>query len=115
MVGWANEPQPGNPVVELARQMRKSVDTSYSDDQVTLNGKQLRELYVGAGLTDVRIVPQGFASTPFAEVVLPPQILTRMMSAMACGFDKVIGKSTPHALLKSLSWNLIAAGRKAQY
>ena len=112
--GWivANEPQSANPIVELARRIRKSVDAAYSDDQVTLDGDRLRSLYENAGLDNIRIVPQGFTSTPFAEVVLPPQVVTRVLSKAACGFDTMIGQAPAKGMLQNLSWNLIAAGQR---
>jgi len=112
--GWliANEPQPGNPLVQLTRQIRKTVDSGYSPDQVTLSGLELTKLYEDAGLQDIRIVPQGILSTPFAEVVMSPQVLTKPLSRLACGFDRFACNAVNHGLLKCLSWNLIAAGRK---
>ena len=112
--GWliANEPQPGNPFVQLARKIRKSIDSSYSEDQVTLSGDDLTKLYKDAGLQDIRIVPQGMLSTPFAEVVMSPQFLTKPLSHIACGFDRLAFNPVTNRVLKYASWNLTAAGRR---
>ncbi|MFK7767651.1 MAG: trans-aconitate 2-methyltransferase [Mariniblastus sp.] len=112
--GWliANEPQPGNPMVQLARGIRKSVDSGYSSDQVTLSGSDLTTLYKDAGLEEIKIVPQGLLSTPLAEVVLPPQFLTKPLAHAACGFDRIAHNPVTNGLMKFLSWNLVAAGRR---
>jgi len=58
-------------------------------------------------------VPQGLLSTPFAEVILQPQAITRWLAALACvtdaGLERLMGR-----LLQPFTWNLIAAGRKPQ-
>jgi SAM-dependent methyltransferase len=65
--GWlvANEPQPGNLLIHLARQVRKRVDRGYSADQAELSLQEIGGLYRRAGLTDLRILPQGLLTTPF--------------------------------------------------
>lgn len=112
--GWliANEPQPGNPLVQLARRIRKSVDSSYSDDQLTLSHDDLMKLYQDVGLQDIQIVPQGMLSTPFAEVVMSPQFLTKPLSRIACGLDRLAFNPFTNRVLKYVSWNFTAAGRK---
>lgn len=111
--GWvvANEPHPGNPLVHIARGLRKRTDANYSSDQCELTGDELHSLYIQAGLVDVRIQPQGLFSTPFAEVVLPPQWLTSRVSRLACGTDTLL-EGTLGQHLHCLSWNLVAAGRR---
>jgi 2-polyprenyl-3-methyl-5-hydroxy-6-metoxy-1,4-benzoquinol methylase len=106
----ANEPQPANPLVRAARKVRKRVDNAYSDDQRELSARDLEQMFEAAGLEDVRILPQGVFSTPFAEVVLKPEIVIRPMSAMACAVDTLL-ETTLGPLLRPLSWNLVASGR----
>ncbi len=112
--GWilANEPQPGNPIVRAARQVRKVVDSHYSSDQVELSKHDLQQFYQAADLVEVSMTPQGIFSTPFAEVILSPQSVTRRVSSLACMIDALLEDRTP-GLLQYVSWNLIAAGRRA--
>lgn len=113
--GWivANEPQPANLLIHAARNVRKKVDSKYSSDQVELTSAQLRDALTGAGFEDVRLVPQGILSTPFAEVPLKPAMLWGPAASAACAADRVIEAAAGPALA-ALSWNLIAAGRKPQ-
>jgi 2-polyprenyl-3-methyl-5-hydroxy-6-metoxy-1,4-benzoquinol methylase len=108
----ANEPQPGNPVVSAARWVRKRTDRSYSADQVELSADQLRSTLEDAGLEEVRLVPQGLLSTPFAEVPLRPEPVVAALSRLACAADRVLESLLPELLTRRLSWNLVAAGRK---
>lgn len=112
--GWllANEPQSANPVIQISRHVRKLVDPAYSVEQRYYRKAELDALWRGAGLADVRIVPQGLFSTPFAEVVFPDVAPTRWAAKLACLMDRGLEASVP-ALLAPLSWNLVAAGRKA--
>ncbi|REK23570.1 MAG: class I SAM-dependent methyltransferase [Planctomycetota bacterium] len=107
----ANEPQSGNPLVRAARYVRKNLDASYSDDQAELSAAEMRTLYERAGLTNIRIVPQGIFSTPFAEVPLNPTLLTRPLTKLACGVDTLI-ESCAAPLLRPVTWNLIASGQR---
>jgi 2-polyprenyl-3-methyl-5-hydroxy-6-metoxy-1,4-benzoquinol methylase len=113
--GWfvANEPHPGNPLICLARVIRKRLDPQYARDHQELSAADLQRLYGRAGLVEIRIVPQGLLSTPFAEVILQPQAITRWLAALACvtdaGLERLMGR-----LLQPFTWNLIAAGRKPQ-
>lgn len=106
----ANEPQPGNPVVQGLRKIRTKVDTSYSDEQEFLSAEYLRDMYSQAGFTAIRTVPQGYFSTPFAEVILRPQAVFSLLSKTACALDRVLESGTGK-LLGRMSWNVIACGR----
>lgn len=111
--GWliANEPQPANPLISLARKIRKKVDSNYSSDQRELSAKELREAYQQAGLVDIKVIPQGFFSTPFAEVPIKPQLLMAPFAALSTLADKAI-ECLPSFLISKLSWNLVIAGRR---
>lgn len=111
--GWfvANEPQPSNALIRVARKLRKSIDPSYTKEQAQLTAEQLRGVYSRAGLTEVVTKAQGFLSTPFAEVPLKPHVLAIPLSSCACLFDKILFSSGASVLAK-LSWNVVAAGRK---
>lgn len=111
--GWllANEPQPSNPLIRMARRYRKRMDRDYSDEQDEMTAEDLRTTYLKAGLTDIKITPQGLLSTPFAEVPLGPAWLTRPIAKACCGIDTA-AERVIRPLLGKVTWNLIAAGRK---
>ena len=113
--GWlaANEPQPGNPLIHLARRVRKRVDGAYSPDQRELSGRDLRGALRDAGFTQIRIIAQGVLSTPFAEVVMRPQWLALPLAHIACAADSVLDP-TLGRLLPAVSWNLICVGRRPE-
>lgn len=102
-----NEPQNGNPVIQLARRIRKGTDPHYSEDQSVYSGESLRAVFSDAGFELVKLVPQGMLSTPFAEVAMPAQPIVTPLSSLACDLDRMMERSFPR-LLRHLSWNLIA-------
>ena len=108
----ANEPQPGNPLIKWARALRKKTDDNYSSDQVEFTATQLAAVYQEAGLIDIKITPQGFFSTPFAEVTMPLQPIMAPLSKFACGLDRLIER-LPGVMTwgKWLSWNFVVSGR----
>ncbi|QDS86670.1 Phthiotriol/phenolphthiotriol dimycocerosates methyltransferase [Rosistilla ulvae] len=111
--GWlvVNEPQPSNPIVGLARRLRKQCDASYSDEQLELTGQEMESCFASAGLTSLRLRSQGLMSTPFAEVPMKPSWLTAPASRIACGLDRGI-EAVAGRLLTPLTWNVIVAGQK---
>lgn len=111
--GWlvVNEPQPSNPVVGIARRLRKQIDASYSDDQLELSGQQMGNCFRDSGLATIRQQPQGLLSTPFAEVPMRPSWLTAPAARIACGLDRGI-EAIAGRLLTPLTWNVIVAGQK---
>ena len=110
--GWilANEPQSGNPVFQIARKIRMSLDRNYSDEQLQYSQKQLTDMFHSAGLSDVQVMPQGLFSTPLAEVALPYQGLLSPISTGLCALDGVIERCVGGSLVWPF-WNLIVAGR----
>jgi trans-aconitate methyltransferase len=107
----ANEPQSGNPLLQAARGIRTRIDPAYSADQRTFGAAALFRMLVDSGFDRVDVRPQGFLSTPFAEVPLGPAAWTRRLAAAACRIDA----ATEDALgpwLEPLSWNLVATGRR---
>ncbi len=108
----ANEPQPANPCIRVARAIRKKTDLSYSEDQLQLSKSDLREILNEGGLVDVQVTPQGLFSTPFAEVPLGPQWLTTYLSRFCCGVDRIVERTAGN-MLGPFSWNLIASGKKS--
>jgi SAM-dependent methyltransferase len=105
-----NEPQPANRLFHRLRKIRAFVDSSYSVDQEELEEETLINVFESAGLRHVAALPQGLFSTPFAEVMLKPAILTGRLSAFACGTDRFLERSFPDKL-KRFSWNLIVKGQ----
>lgn len=112
--GWlvVNEPHPTNPLFSYARRVRKRIHKDYSSEQDEISGEQLSRMLIEAGLCDVILTPQGLFSTPFAEVIVRPLILARPLAIAACMLDRTLEKMA-RPMLHKLSWNLIAAGRKA--
>ena len=106
----ANEPQSGNPAISFLRWVRKKTDPSYSEDQEEYSKEELIKLAQQAGLTDIQIYPQGLFSTPFAEVLLPFQIIMMPLSKFACFLDRVLEKYLP-GILSFISWNLILVAK----
>lgn len=111
--GWlvVNEPHPANPLFSYARRVRKRIHKDYSTEQEEIAGEQLVGMFTEAGLGDIFLRPQGLLSTPFAEVIVRPLPLARMLAAPACTADRVLEK-VAGPVLRHLSWNLIAAGRR---
>jgi len=110
--GWlvANEPQHSNFVIRLARKIRKKIDGAYSSEQVELSANDLRSAFEETGFGDTKVLPQGIFSTPFAEVIMPLQFITSILSYLACKLDTMLEIVFPRTL-KFFSWNLVVAGR----
>jgi ubiquinone/menaquinone biosynthesis C-methylase UbiE len=109
--GWVavNEPQPHNPIIRILRRVRKRVDKTYADDQVEFSPSELVEMFERHGLVDVETRPQGYLSTPFAEVPLPVGAVTARLAAVAVSVDRWLGNRRS---LQRLAWNSVAVGRK---
>lgn len=110
--GWlaVNEPSSHNYLINVARNVRKKLDKDFSDEQVSISNTELVTILERNGFTDVKTYAQGLFSTPFAEVVMP-QVIAAPLSLIGVGFDKLI-EAIGAGLLKPVSWNLIAVGRK---
>jgi SAM-dependent methyltransferase len=108
----ANEPQGANPLIRGARAIRKRLAKDYSDEQDQYRAEELRALFLDAGLEDVRLIPQGLFSTPFAEVAMPMQRVADIASRAACRADKWL-EGTAVGRLRNASWNLIAVGKRS--
>ncbi len=107
----ANEPQPGNPIITWARALRKITDNNYSSDQVEFTATELAAQFQEAGLIDITITPQGFFSTPFAEVAMPLQSIMTPISRIACALDNIIERLPGvRTWGRWLSWNIVVSG-----
>ncbi len=111
--GWliVNEPQPTNSILQFLRKMRTYLDSSYSDEQDQIQGDLLSSIFTKNGFSKVRTYGQGLFSTPFAEVILSPQLLAKPISHLACGID-IFLESNFASLIKNLTWNVIVSGQK---
>lgn len=105
----ANEPQSSNPLIQGLRNLRTQLDKSYSDDQVQLLPEDMKRLYESVGLEKVKVIGQGFFSTPFAEVVLKPRWLVNPISQILTSIDKSIFKFFGSQTF--FSWNCVAFGQ----
>lgn len=104
------EPHNRNPLIGLLRWIRGFVDVSYSQEQRFFSEQELQDLLARHGISEVTIRYHGFLSTPFAEVVIPPQAIMVPLSRLAIAIDRWIEKYAPRAL-QQLSFNIIAIGR----
>lgn len=111
--GWfvVNEPQPGNPLIHLARRIRKRLDPTYSAEQVELSGSLLRKAFAQAGFDSIAEAPQGYFSPPLAEVPIPLGPLGPAIARMASTTDRFLER-TVGRVAPSLSWNVIVAGQR---
>ena len=105
-----NEPHDANILVRFVRMFRSKFDKSYSSDQEELNREELKELFGKTGFSDISIKPQGFFSTPFAEVMMRPVFIFLPLANIFCMFDRIIEKVFGR-VLSGLSWNIIISGK----
>ncbi|MDY0298105.1 MAG: class I SAM-dependent methyltransferase [Acidobacteriota bacterium] len=106
-----NEPQPANPLISFLRWIRKRVDPGYSRDQRELPRREIEAVFRQAGFLNMRSFPQGFLSTPFAEVPLEPGFLFNPVISAVCLADRTLEKITG-SLFASLAWNVIVIAEK---
>lgn len=104
----AFEPNRSNPIVQTLRKIRQRVDKAYSSDQHYFSRKELHDLFAQHGFEDIDVAHQGYCSTPFSQVILPPQFLSKHASRVAVGFDRLCDRALPR-LFHGLSWNLVVS------
>lgn len=104
------EPQKSNLFINLLRNFRKMLDHSYSKDQVYFEEKELTGIFKRAGLTQIKVDFQGFFTPYFAQVIIPPQVITQYLSTLATFFDSFLNH-LPRALKKFFSFNIIISAR----
>lgn len=104
------EPQNNNPLLQAMRWARSQVDSSYSEEQIFFSEASLKELFSRHGITDITLTYEGFFSTPFAQVILPPQALMAPLSRLAISIDNWFHAYAP-VTLKKMSFNLLLTGR----
>lgn len=104
------EPYKNNLLINLLRGLRKILDRSYSKDQVYFEEKTLTGIFKKVGLTKIKVDFQGFFTPYFAQVILPPQIITQYLSILATLLDSFLNH-LPHAFKKIFSFNIIISAR----
>ncbi len=104
------EPQNGNPLIQGMRWLRARLDGSYSEEQIYFAAPDLVSLFRQQGLTDLQVRYVGYASTPFAQVILNPQTLTVPLSRSAVHIDRWLTAHLP-AGLRRLSFDVAVHGR----
>lgn len=111
--GWlvSNEPHSGNRLFHLSRKLRKMFDPDYSSDQREFAIPELYNIFKEAGLENIRIHPQGVFSSLFAEVIMPFQGITALLSKGACKIDKLLEKN-PSTYLSRMTWNVVIGGSR---
>jgi len=111
--GWfvANEPQSSNKIIQLLRKVRSRTDSKYSPEQIIFSKSDLNKLYDKVGLQNIKIVPQGIFSTPFSEVIIKPDSISKPLSKLFVSLDTVFERAFEKHL-EYVSWNLIAVGQK---
>ena len=106
----ALEPQNTNPLIQLMRKMRKKLDSSYSEQQVSFSPHDLKRLLTSNGLKLIDMRYQGYFVPPFAQVVLRPQIIFVPLCYIAIFLDNIIEKYLPN-FIKKFSWNVVVIGK----
>jgi ubiquinone/menaquinone biosynthesis C-methylase UbiE len=106
----AIEPNRGNLLIQLLRQIRAKLDKGYSEEQHYFLADELKDLIAAGGLTDIAVVPEGYFSPPLAQVIINPQLLSAPVSSMLVAMDRFLDNRNSRFWL-SLSWNLVARGR----
>jgi len=104
------EPQKSNFIINFARILRQRFDPAYSKDQVYFKDKILVKILKGAGLQDIEVDFQGFLVPCFAQVILPPQMITKYLSLLATFVDRGFNLF-PQTLKKYLSFNIVIKAR----
>jgi len=104
------EPQNANPIIQSMRWLRGKIDKGYSEEQIFFSEEELTSLFSRHGLTDLKISYQGYLSTPFAQVVIPPQFITLPLSRLSIRIDEWLQNHLKWGLEK-LSFNIIITGK----
>ncbi len=106
----AIEPHRGNPLIGLARLLRKQLDPAYSRDQVFFSEEEMVTLLQQNHITFLKSDFIGFFSTPFAELVLHPQQLFLPLSRLAIRLDNCCHGCLPK-FLKRMSFKMAIYGQ----
>lgn len=110
--GWfvAIEPQSTNGFIQLLRRLRTRLDSAYSRDQHFFAPGELERLFAESGWADIQVEPEGYLSTPFAQVVMPGQWWAYPTARLMWACDLWLARHLPAALARH-SWNVILRAR----
>lgn len=103
------EPQSANPLIQGLRWLRKKIDQGYSEDQIFFAEQELVDLLHRQQIKIQDITYRGFLAPPFAEVIIPPQVLSSRLSQWAVQTDRWLDRYLPKPLQK-LSFNICITG-----
>lgn len=104
----ANEPARGNPIIWVARKIRKKIDSNYSEDQVEFSRSELIAMYEKAGFK-TNSFPQGFLSTILAETQLLPDSVGEVFASLFGAIDPIVEDLWPQ-FAPQLAWNVVVEG-----
>lgn len=104
------EPQNANPIIQSMRWLRGKIDKGYSEEQIFFSEEELTNLFARHGVINLKISYQGYLSTPFAQVIIPPQFITLPLSRLSIRIDKWLQNHLKWGLEK-LSFNIIITGK----
>jgi len=108
----ANEPQKGNPLIVLMRRIRKRIDPEYAMDQIEFSEREFQDVFARCGYT-VRLLPQGFLSTPLAETRLLPGFIGVPLAWLVSVVDPILEVLLSGRILRKLAWNIVVEARAA--
>lgn len=106
----AVEPYSGNPLIQIMRFARAKIDKGYSADQKFFSRHELNDILSRNGMREIELVNQGFFTPPFAQVIMPPQIVTAPLSRLATWLDAGMDRCLV-PILGPLSWNIVIRAR----
>ncbi len=97
------EPNSENFIIQMMRVIRTKVDSSYSTDQIFFSRKELEAIFAENGFNSVTTKYEGYLSPPFAQVILRPQFLFKVLSKFSIKIDGYIQKH----FNSSIAWNIM--------
>jgi 2-polyprenyl-3-methyl-5-hydroxy-6-metoxy-1,4-benzoquinol methylase len=104
------EIQSGNPFIQLLRNIRSTVDKSYSFDQCSFNKDKLKSIFEANGYMVGNIAYEGYFSPPFAQIILKPLFIFKPLLNLALLIDGFL----QNRIDSRLAWNiLLVATNKA--
>lgn len=103
------EPQNGNPLIQFMRWIRTKIDATYSEEQIFFSEQELLDLLQRHGVKQLNIAYHGFLATPFAQVIINPQIISVPLSRFAIWIDSWLNHHL-RGPLRKLSFNIVLTG-----
>lgn len=104
------EPQSANPLIQVMRRIRMTLDSSYSKDQLFFSRDELVGLLERNKIEVLSCRYMGFLSTPMAEVIFNPQFLFVPLSRFLTSMDSWLNRRLPGSL-KKMAYKLVITGR----